>query len=129
MFSCGAAACPLDALEVSTLAKGSEPLIPVFVEVRMWASQFAAESRVPGWIARSYVWPEELSRIWDHLEDMRGGTIGIIGLQGVGKSSALQAIYGSRVEQEERERDRLLSTCTVLFSSSGGGNPGCSGVS
>ena len=77
---------------------------------------------MPGWIARSYVWPEELSRIWGHLEGMRGGIIGIVGLQGVGKSSALQAIYGSRVEEEGRRRageteaeDRLHNMRTALF--------------
>jgi len=73
-------------------------------EVRAWASQFAAENRTPGWIGHYYVWPDELRGIWDQLGDTRGGIIGIVGLQGVGKSSALQAIYRSRIEQEDAQR-------------------------
>jgi hypothetical protein len=33
---------------------------------------------------------------------MNGGIIGLVGLQGVGKSSALQAIFRSRIEQANR---------------------------
>jgi hypothetical protein len=73
-------------------------------EVRAWASHFAAENRTPGWIGHYYVWPDELRGIWDQLGDTRGGIIGIVGLQGVGKSSALQAIYRSRIEQEDAQR-------------------------
>ena len=74
MFSCTAAVSPLDAFKGCALAGDSKPPVSGFVEeIRPWASQLAAESRVPGWVAKSYVWPEELSPIWDHLEDMRGG--------------------------------------------------------
>jgi hypothetical protein len=81
-------------------------------DVRWWASQLAAESRTPGWFAKSYVWPDELSRIWDDLKRMQKGLIGIVGLQGVGKSSALQAIYQRRLEQEDQQGARKNRVAT-----------------
>jgi hypothetical protein len=82
-----------------------EPFFSGYVgEVRAWASRFAAENRIPGWVSTHYVWPDELRGIWDQLADTRGGLIGIVGLQGVGKSSALQAIYRSRIEQDDAQR-------------------------
>jgi hypothetical protein len=40
---------------------------------------------------------------------MRGGVIGLIGRQGVGKSSALRAIYESRIRAEEQARKKDLT--------------------
>jgi len=89
------------------LAGFDEPFFSGYVgEVRAWASEFAAENRTPGWIGECYVWPDELRGIWDQLGDMSAGLIGIVGLQGVGKSSALQAIYRSRIDQEDAQRAR-----------------------
>jgi ABC-type sugar transport system ATPase subunit len=85
-----------------------EPFISGHVgEVRAWASQFAAENRSPSWIGEHYVWPDELRKIWDQLGDTSGGIIGVVGLQGVGKSSALQAIYGCRIEQDDAYAQEL----------------------
>jgi hypothetical protein len=82
-----------------------EPFFSGYVgELRAWASQFAAENRIPGWVNAHYVWPDELWGIWDQLEDTSGGLIGIVGLQGVGKSSALQAVYRSRIEEDDGQR-------------------------
>jgi hypothetical protein len=87
------------------LMRFEEPFFSGYVgELRAWASQFAAENRIPGWVNAHYVWPDELWGIWDQLEDTSGGLIGIVGLQGVGKSSALQAVYRSRIEEDDGQR-------------------------
>lgn len=92
-------------MTVDDLADRSDlPISSSAQTVRAWASQLAAESRVPGWSAKSYVWPEEVTGIWDQLENVGNGIIAIVGFQGVGKSSALQAIYGHRLEQMDKER-------------------------
>ncbi len=60
--------------------------------VRAWASQLAAESRDRDYASRFYVWQESLSRIREQLRCTEGCIIGIVGLQGIGKSSALLAL-------------------------------------
>jgi len=77
-------------------------------EVGAWASQLAAESRDWDNASRFYVWPESLSRISEQLRRTEGCIIGVVGLQGVGKSSALLAL-------EETEKIRLEQTDVVLF--------------
>jgi len=71
-------------------------------EIYSWASRLASEARDMGWVTRWYVWPDAVRRIERRLETMRGGVVGLVGRQGVGKSSALQAIYVSRIEAEEK---------------------------
>ena len=61
-------------------------------EIRSWANELTSESRGPNWTTRSYVWPDTVRRLARELKDMRGGLIVLVGLQGVGKSSALEAI-------------------------------------
>jgi ABC-type sugar transport system ATPase subunit len=58
-----------------------------------WTSQLASESRDWGWIDEFYVEPDSVRRVLRQLDMMKGGVIGLVGLQGVGKSSALTAIY------------------------------------
>jgi ABC-type branched-subunit amino acid transport system ATPase component len=48
--------------------------------------------------------PDAVREIIHKLETMKGGIFGLVGLQGVGKSGALQAIYRSRIEQVDRQR-------------------------
>ena len=48
--------------------------------------------------------PDAISRIIKQLETMRGGIVGLIGLQGVGKSNALYAIYAARINAQDRAR-------------------------
>jgi len=50
----------------------------------------------------SYVEPEAVGLILRRLASMKGGVIGLIGLQGVGKSNALIAIETALVEERER---------------------------
>ena len=38
------------------------------------------------------MWPDAIKEIWNQLEQMKSGIIGLVGLQGVGKSSALLAL-------------------------------------
>jgi hypothetical protein len=73
-------------------------------EVYSWASQLASESRTLDWVLHWYVLPDSVREIIRKLETMNGGIIGLVGLQGVGKSGALQAIYRSRIEQVGRQR-------------------------
>jgi len=73
-------------------------------EIYSWASALAAESRDPQSLAESYVWPRSLIGISDLLDRMRGGLIGIIGLQGVGKSTALMVLDATeKVRMERRD--------------------------
>jgi len=44
-----------------------------------------------------YVWPDAVREIIHKLETRNGGIIGLVGLQGVGKSSALLAIEAGRM--------------------------------
>jgi len=80
---------------------GSSDSSPVSVEeVYSWASQLASESRQPEWIAHWYVWPDALARFMPQLNAMSGGVVGLVGLQGVGKSSTLLAILFHRMISE-----------------------------
>ena len=62
-------------------------------EVYSWASQLASESRGQGWVTHGYVWPDAVAHIVQQLKTTRDGIICLVGLQGVGKSSALCAIH------------------------------------
>jgi len=90
------------------IADGPIPSREHIADVYSWASQIASEERDLNWINHWYVRPDAVRRIQRLLENMRGGIIGLVGRQGVGKSSALQAIYVSRMETEEEERKTLL---------------------
>jgi hypothetical protein len=72
-------------------------------EIYSWASQLASESRKLGWVFYWYVWPDAVREVIHKLETMSGGIIGLVGLQGVGKSSALQAILKKRIAQADRQ--------------------------
>jgi hypothetical protein len=73
-------------------------------EVYSWASQLASESRSQGWIDEWYIWPNELNTVLRKLSVMSGGVIGLIGFQGVGKSSALYAIEYFLLKTESKKR-------------------------
>lgn len=61
-------------------------------EIRTWASQLAGETRESTWTRDFYICPEEVSGLAHHIEVVFGGLIGLVGRQGVGKSSALTAL-------------------------------------
>jgi len=73
----------------------SESVKSTVDELHSWAGQLASESRSPNWVAGWYVWPEAVLRVQHQLETMKAGIIGLVGLQGVGKSSALRALHNS----------------------------------
>ena len=85
------------ASDLSSGSKKPEPVSSVSTsEVYSWASQLASESRKLDWVFYWYVWPDAVREVIHKLETMNGGIIGLVGLQGVGKSSALLAIQARR---------------------------------
>ncbi|OGD53027.1 hypothetical protein A3K80_03815 [Candidatus Bathyarchaeota archaeon RBG_13_38_9] len=69
-----------------------------------WATQLASESRRDRWINEWYVWPSSIAQLLEKLESMEGCIIGLIGFQGVGKSSALLALKKAMLRIEFQER-------------------------
>jgi hypothetical protein len=67
------------------------------------ASHLASESRKLDWVFYWYVWPDAVRKIIQKLEATNGGIIGLVGLQGVGKSSALLAILTRRMFPQDKE--------------------------
>ena len=80
-------------------------------EIYSWASQLASESRKLDWVFYWYVWPDAVREIIRKLETMSGGIFGLVGLQGVGKSSVLLAIESGRTLHllEEHRKARMSS--------------------
>jgi ABC-type sugar transport system ATPase subunit len=92
------------ASDLSAGSKKPEPDNPVSTsEIYSWASQLASESRKLDWVFYWYVWPDAVRQIAHKLETMNGGIVGLIGLQGVGKSSALLAIPERRMVLQYKE--------------------------
>jgi len=72
-------------------------------EIYSWAGQLASESRKSDWVFHWYVWPDAVREVIHKLETMNGGIIGLVGVQGVGKSSALLAILLRRMLLQDEE--------------------------
>jgi len=83
-------------------------------QIREWASRLAGETREPTPSRSFYVCPEEVSRLADQLAYLQDAIIGLVGQQGVGKSSALIELSRNPVyttpnpESENRQPDRVL---------------------
>jgi hypothetical protein len=96
----------------SDLIHGSERPEPVgsvpTSEIYSWASQLAAESRDPLLRSKFYVWPKSLVGMSELLRRMKGGIICIVGLQGVGKSSALMMFEATQKIAQESHQVILL---------------------
>jgi hypothetical protein len=92
------------ASDLSSGSKKPEPdnSVPTS-EIYSWASQLASESRKLDWVFYWYVWPDAVREVTRKLETMNGGIIGLVGLQGVGKSSALLAILSGRMLLQHKE--------------------------
>ena len=73
--------------------------------VYSWASQLAAENRDLKAFLEGYVWPKAVTEIWHQLEHMKGGIVGLVGLQGVGKSSALIALEVRCIQKVMKRED------------------------
>jgi len=84
-------------------------LIP---KVRSWASLLASESRDPRWIWDAYVVPADVDHLSTQLQSLHGALIGLVGFQGVGKSSALLALSTGSREPKTAESQSLQ---TILF--------------
>jgi len=92
------------ASDLSSDSKKPEPVSSVSTsDIYSWASQLASESRKLDWIFYWYVWPDAVREIIHKLETTNGGIIGLVGLQGVGKSSALLAILTGRMLLQDKE--------------------------
>jgi hypothetical protein len=91
------------ATEVGSEPKKTGPATPRISEIYSWASQLASESRKQDWIFYWYVWPDAVREIIHKLKTMNGGIIGLVGAQGVGKSSALLAILAGRMLFQNKE--------------------------
>jgi len=92
------------ASDLSSGSKKPDPDNSVSVsEIYSWASQLASESRKLDWVLHWYVLPDVVREIIRKLETMSGGIIGLVGLQGVGKSSALLAIEAGRMLHQHEE--------------------------
>ena len=77
-------------------------------EVYAWAGQLASESRDSSWIARWYVWPRAVGQIYRHLKTAEGSIVGLVGLQGSGKTSALTAITKALIMQEREDYQKQI---------------------
>jgi len=92
------------ASELSSGSKKHEPASSVpRKEIYIWASQLASESRKLDWVFYWYVWPDAIREIIHKLETTSGGIFGLVGFQGVGKSSALLAILSGRMLLQHEE--------------------------
>lgn len=78
-------------------------------QIRSWASHLACESREISWVT-SYVVPNAVGQLVRLLSVSEGAIIGLVGYQGVGKSSALLWIYVAKLVQEKRECGRRHET-------------------
>jgi len=90
--------------------------------VRAWASLLASENRDMVSVVGYYVPPRAFGEIRRQLENMTGGIIGLVGLQGVGKSSALRVLQiFNKIKQDysykKQHKESLPSHMrdTVLF--------------
>jgi len=92
------------ASDLSSDSKKPEPISSVPTsEIYSWASHLTSESRKLDWIFYWYMWPDAVREIIHKLETTNGGIIGLVGLQGVGKSSALLAILTGRMLLQDKE--------------------------
>jgi len=89
--------------------RGLADLIP---NIRSWASLLASESRDRNWIRDAYVMPAEVDHLSAQLRFLHGALIGLVGIQGVGKSSALLALSTGSPEPKTTEPQ---SSQTILF--------------
>ena len=88
----------------SSGSKKPEPASSVQAsEIYSWASELASESRKLDWVCDWYVWPDAVREIIQKLETMNGVIVGLLGVQGVGKSSALLAIWAGRTLHQLEE--------------------------
>ena len=92
-----------------THEQGLADLIP---KIRSWASLLASESRDPSWIWDAYVMPADVDHLSTQLQSLHGALIGLVGFQGVGKSSALLALSTGSREPKTAESQSLQ---TILF--------------
>lgn len=74
-----------------------------------WASKLTAESRMFAWIATEYHWPAEIKELYNRLLRSKRELIAVLGHQGVGKTSAMQALefeFNRELWVEALERTR-----------------------
>ena len=87
-------------------AKEAEPQRSKIVEVYKWSSMLTAESHP---IIEDYYWTKTAKRILFKLRNMEAGLIGIVGLQGTGKSALIQ-VLACKLHSEETPTEWLCWT-------------------
>ena len=91
------------ASDPSSGSKGNEPGRDLEL-LHLWASSLTAESREPSWFVNYYVWPEGVQRVKRLLQIMNKGIVCLVGLQGIGKTSALRALFYDHVRHHKAAR-------------------------
>ena len=58
-----------------------------------WASCLTGESRDQRWVMYRYIWPDSVQRVKRLVQTMTKGIVCLARLQGIGKTSALRALF------------------------------------
>lgn len=98
---------PLEDSEMS-LNEGQPRSEDKLGQIRSWASCLTAEERHHAWTLVNYVWPKSIIRLRDELlKSSRRKLVAVVGVQGVGKTSALQALEFDYLEPQIAEALRI----------------------
>jgi hypothetical protein len=92
-----------EASEKGEPPKKAEPREEAFRKLFNWASQLTAESSEE----EGYLWPVSMKKLLERLKLSKGVLVGVLGLRGVGKSSAMQVIADA-LRQVTKSEDEVL---------------------
>jgi len=89
------------ASDLSSSSSKSEPDTDL-ESLHSWASCLTGESRDLGWVMYRYIWPDSVQRVKRLLQTMTKGIVCLAGLQGIGKTSALRALFYDNMLRQNR---------------------------
>ncbi len=105
--------------EAST-GKTDEPV----EDVCDWASRLTAEARISFWTVSDYYWPTEVKLLHARLLQAQRQLIAVLGCQGVGKTSAMQALvyefnrdFWRRLVKSKNVKKSMVGLKRQVFSS------------
>ncbi len=84
-------------------------------EIRNWASSLTAEEREPTWVRDAYLWPRRIESLREQLKIARRKLVAVVGVQGVGKTSAMLGLEHSFQNRVVRGRPPSLDTSLVTI--------------
>ena len=93
---------PVEAAENSAAATTTRPLAPALYD---WASRLTAEAGG----TEEYYWTQQTERLVSKLKLTKRALIGVIGVQGAGKSAAMRAIAERLAGEEGFGRDHVVA--------------------